>query len=103
MFHGDVLLLLGIIIFTVIIILFKAVFCLQAKLKLAHNIEVLVSFVEEESVEIEITVIASKSNLDHISSANGVLKVCYCEDENIRTFPRLFFIEVGPLRDISWT
>ena len=53
---------------------FEAVFRLQTKLNLAHNFEVLVTFIEKKNVEIEIAIFISKANLYNITSTVSVLK-----------------------------
>ena len=77
LFQKQFLLLLGIVIATVGIRFFEAVFRLQAKLNLAHNVKVIIIFVEEENVEVEIAILIPKINLDNICSTNGILQSYY--------------------------
>ena len=67
--------MLNVLICTNHIIFVEAVFGLQADLDLTNNVEVVVVFVEQENVEIKITIVGSKTDLDDIGSAYGVLEI----------------------------
>ena len=70
--------MLDVLICTNHIIFVEAVFGLQADLDLTNNVEVVVVFVEQENVEIEITIVRSKTDLDNIGSAYRVLLLFCC-------------------------
>ena len=60
---------------TISIVLCETVFWLQAKLHFAHNVEILVAFIEKKYVEIEVAIFISEPNLHNVSSANSVLEI----------------------------
>ena len=65
---------------TIGIKLFKAVLWFQAELNFADNIKIVIIFIEKKNIEIEIAILTSKSNLNNIGRANGILEVCYREE-----------------------
>ena len=73
-----ILFLLGVVIATIDIVFIEAVFRFQANLDLANNIKVLVVFIEQKNVKIEITIVNSETDLDNIGSAYSVLKFVIC-------------------------
>ena len=59
---------------TVDIGLTETVFLLQAKLNLTNNIKIIIILVEKKNIEAEIAVVISKTNLNNVRSAVGILK-----------------------------
>ena len=68
------ILLLSIVVTTIGIILFEAVFWLQAELNLTNYVEIVVILIEKEDVEIEVTIVTTKPNLNNVGSADRILE-----------------------------
>ena len=66
--------LLAVVLVAVIIIMLEAIFCGQAKQKLANNTERLVILIEWKCIQTKMTIFISKLDLKRISSTNDVLK-----------------------------
>ena len=71
------LVLCCVLIITLDIGFVETVFLLQAKLNLTDNIKILITFVEKKNIEAEIAVVFSKTNLNNVRSAIGILENGY--------------------------
>ena len=64
---------------TCVVVWLEAVFRLQTQLDVANNIQVVIFQIEEEDVEIEITILTSESSLHKVGSTTSVLESGYME------------------------